>query len=124
MENFRTKKIDEGEFELRTHEELRRSFGETNVIGIMKCIRIRWAGHVLVWKSEGVLGKITTRRSNTKWPRGRSRQRWADRVKENLRKIGVEMWRKCQETRKSVGTLLLQRWILTDFKMPKKKILT
>ncbi|KAL4083745.1 hypothetical protein QTP88_029061 [Uroleucon formosanum] len=48
------KKNDVGEFEVRTNEELRRLFGEANIMGIMKSYRLRWAGHV--WRSEGILG--------------------------------------------------------------------
>ncbi|VVC25708.1 Hypothetical protein CINCED_3A019582 [Cinara cedri] len=72
----------------RTNEELRELFGEADIIGIMKSSRIRWAGHV--WRSEGVLGSITKWKPNTKRPRGRPRQRWADRVKDDLSMIDVE----------------------------------
>jgi len=54
----------------------------------MKSSRIKWAGHV--WRSEGILGSLIKWRPNTKWSRGRPRQRWADRIKEDLRMIGVE----------------------------------
>jgi len=54
----------------------------------MKSSRIRWAGHV--WRSEGVLRSITKWRLNTKRPRRRPRQRWADRIKDGLRMIGME----------------------------------
>jgi hypothetical protein len=43
---FGPNKNGEGEFEIRTNEELGRLFGETNIIGVMKSSRIRWAGHV------------------------------------------------------------------------------
>jgi len=64
---FGPKKNEDGEFEIRTNEELRELFGEADIIGIMKCSRIRWAGHV--WRSEGVLGSITKWRPNIKRPR-------------------------------------------------------
>jgi hypothetical protein len=78
------KKNDVGDFEVRTNEELRSLFGEANIIGIMKSYRLRWAGHV--WRSEGILGNITRWRPSTKRPR----QRWADRIKEDLRIMGIE----------------------------------
>jgi len=85
---FGPKKNEEGEFEMRTNEELRELFGENDILGVMKSSRIIWAGHVR--RSEGVLGSITKWRSNTKRPRGRPRQRWADRVKDDLKLIGLE----------------------------------
>ncbi|VVC32407.1 Reverse transcriptase domain [Cinara cedri] len=84
---FGPKKNEGGEFEIGTNEELRELFGEADIIGIMKSSRIRWAGHV--WRSE-VLGSITKWKPNTKRPRGRPRQQWADRVKDDLRMIGVK----------------------------------
>jgi len=54
----------------------------------MKSYRLRWAGHV--WRSEGIMGNTTRWIPSTKRPRGRPRQRWADRIKEDLRILGVE----------------------------------
>jgi len=71
----------------RTYEELRRLFGETDIIGIMKS-RIRWTGHV--WRSEGVLENTTRSRPNTKRSRGRPGQRWEDGIEEYLGMIGIE----------------------------------
>jgi len=45
--------------------------------------RIEWAGYV--WKSNGILKKALEGKINEKRPRGRSRQRWIDRVKEQVR---------------------------------------
>jgi len=85
---YEPKNNDVGEFEVRTNEELRRLFGEANIIGIMKSYRLRWADHL--WRSEEILGNTTRWRSSTKRPRRRPRQRWADRIKEELRMIVIE----------------------------------
>jgi len=37
-----------------------------------------------------LLGSVTKWRPSTKQPRGRSGRRWADRIREDLRMIGVE----------------------------------
>ncbi|KAL4149713.1 hypothetical protein QTP88_003590 [Uroleucon formosanum] len=53
---FGLKKNEEGEFEIRTNEELRKLFGEADITGIMKSSRIRWAGHAkLVFNKEKTL---------------------------------------------------------------------
>lgn len=39
---YRPKKNKEGEFEVKTNEELRRLFEEANIIRVMKSNRIRW----------------------------------------------------------------------------------
>jgi len=51
---YRPKKNEVGHFEVRINEELRKLFGEPNIIGIMKSGTIRWVGYV--WRSEGELG--------------------------------------------------------------------
>jgi len=71
------------------------------MVGIMKSTRIRWAGHV--WRSELVLGSTTRWRTNTNRPLGRPRQRWDDRIKDDLRISG--------------RMLLLCQWTLVVFKM-------
>lgn len=38
-----------------------------------------------MWRSEGIIGQITTCKQNTKRPRGPPRQRWADRRSEDIR---------------------------------------
>lgn len=45
----------------------------------------------------GLIGQTTTWKLNTKRPRGRPRQRWADRIKEDLKILGE---RNAEETAK------------------------
>lgn len=70
---FGPKNNEEGEFEVKTNEELRRLFVEANIIRILKYNRMRWADHL--WRSEGVIGNTTKWRLDTKRPRGRLRKR-------------------------------------------------
>ncbi|XP_022172631.1 uncharacterized protein LOC111035356 [Myzus persicae] len=77
------KRNEENLYERRTNAELRAMFNEPNIVGILKSRRISWAGH--------------------KRPIGRPRQRWTDRVKEDLKLLGIregeqlaknrELWR-------------------------------
>ncbi|VVC42633.1 Hypothetical protein CINCED_3A010975, partial [Cinara cedri] len=46
-------------------------------------------------KSKGLIGQITTWKPNAKRPRGRPRERWSDRKKEDLKRLGV---RNAEET--------------------------
>jgi hypothetical protein len=64
------------------NEELHNLYSSPNIIKMVKSRRMRWAGYVtrmcliLAGKSEG------------KRPLGRSRRRWDDNTKRDLREIG------------------------------------
>jgi len=79
---------EENTYEQRTNAELRTIFNETNIVGILKNRRIRWAGHV--WRAERqIVHNITLWKPDKKRPRERSRQRWSDRVRDNLKLMGI-----------------------------------
>ena len=91
---FGPNKNNEGEYEIRSNKNLEELYNETNIVGILKSARIGWAGHV--WRSKGLIGQIITAwKPNTKRPRGRPRQRWTDRIKEDLKMLVV---RNAEET--------------------------
>jgi len=90
---FGPKKNNEGEYEVQNNKNVEELYNEPNITGILKSARIGWAGHV--WRSKGLIGQITTWKPNAKRPRGRPRQRWADRIKEDLKMLGV---RNAEET--------------------------
>jgi len=87
---YGAKKNEEtNEFERRTNDDLYELYNQLDIVAVMKSKRIGWAGHV--WHAEGkILNKITSWKPNKKRPLGRPRQRWSDRVYQDLRLIGVE----------------------------------
>ncbi|KAE9541315.1 hypothetical protein AGLY_004560 [Aphis glycines] len=55
---------------------------------ILKSRRISWAGHV--WRAEcQIVHNITLWKPDNKRPRGRLRQRWSDRVRDDLKLMGI-----------------------------------
>ncbi|KAL4141596.1 hypothetical protein QTP88_004212 [Uroleucon formosanum] len=85
---FGPERNDEGSYEIRSNRELNALYNESNIVSTFKSQRIRWAGHV--WRAEGQLISIITKwKPDKSRPRGRPRQRWEDRVKEDLRMLGV-----------------------------------
>ncbi|KAF0750707.1 Reverse transcriptase domain-containing protein [Aphis craccivora] len=85
---FGPKRNDEGSYEIRSNRELNALYDEPNIVSTLKSQRIRWAGHV--WRAEVQLISIITKwKPEKSRPRGRPRQRWEDRVKEDLRMLGV-----------------------------------
>jgi hypothetical protein len=85
---FGTKRNEEGIYEIRSNRELNDLYNELNIVATLKSRRIRWAGHV--WRAKDqLLWTITKWKPNKSRPRGRPRQRWVDRVKEDIRMLGV-----------------------------------
>jgi len=86
---------NEGDYEVRSNKNVEDVYNEPNITGTLKSTRIEWAEHV--WRSKGLIGQITTWKPNTKRPRGRPRQRWTDRIKEDLKML--EVWKGEERTK-------------------------
>jgi hypothetical protein len=56
----------------------------------MKPRRMRWTGHVARMGDERKLFKVLMGNPEGKWPLGRTRSRWEDGIRTNLRDIGLE----------------------------------
>jgi len=78
---------NDGEYEVRGNRELDDLYKKPTIVGSLKSTRTSWAGHV--WRSEGMIGSITKWKPGIKRPRRRPRQRWVDRVKEDLKLLNV-----------------------------------
>lgn len=84
---FGPKRNNEGEYEIQNNKHFEELYDEPSIAGIFKSTRINYSGHV--WRSERLVGRITEWKPNTKRPIGVHRQRWGDRLKEDLRTLGV-----------------------------------
>ncbi|XP_016663902.1 putative nuclease HARBI1 [Acyrthosiphon pisum] len=92
----------------RTNVEVQQIYQKPGINAYLMSKRIEWAGHV--WRSNGILKKALEGKINVKRPRGRPRQRWIDRVKEDINKcaqgltledsIDRDSWKKVVEAAK------------------------
>jgi len=63
-------------------------FNETDIVDVLKSRRLSWAGHV--WRAENrIVNKVTTWKPDRTRPRGTPRQRRSDRVREDLKLLGI-----------------------------------
>jgi len=60
-------------------------------------------GHVERMPDERVVKSIYKWKLNAKRPKGRPRLRWDDDVRDDLRKMGVNNWRRKAQERKPMG---------------------
>jgi hypothetical protein len=71
------------------NEELHNLYCSRSIIGMIKSRRIvRWAGHVARMRKKRNAYRILVGKPEGKRPLGRSRRRWEDNIKMDLRETG------------------------------------
>jgi hypothetical protein len=65
------------------NEELHNLYSSPSIIRMIKSRRMRWAGHVARMREKRIAYRILVE----KRPLGRSRRRWADNIKMDLREV-------------------------------------
>jgi hypothetical protein len=61
-----------------------------SIIRIIKSRRIRWAGHIAQMREKRNTYRILVGKPEGKSPLGRSRRRWVDNIKMDIREIGLD----------------------------------
>jgi hypothetical protein len=59
---------------------------------MIKLIRMRWKGHVAHMGEKRGVYRVLVGKPEGKRPLGRSRHRWGDNIRMDLRKWDVEVW--------------------------------
>jgi hypothetical protein len=76
-----------GEWRRLHKKELYALYSSPNIIRVIKSRRLRWAGHVAQMGEERCMQGISGETWGRK-PLGRSRRRWKDNIKMDLREAG------------------------------------
>jgi len=109
-----------GEWRLKTNEELEEAINNENIARYIKYKRLGWLGHVERMTNERVAKTIykwkpyRTRpkgRPRVRWEddvRRRPRVRWEDDVRNDLRKMGVNNWKQRTHERKKWKEIIEQ----------------
>jgi len=97
-----------GEWRLKTNEELENAIGYENIVRHMKSIRLSWLGHVERMPNERVAKTIYKWKPYARRPKGRPRLRWEDDVRCDLRKMGVKNWKQRAQERKQWNEITVQ----------------
>jgi hypothetical protein len=77
-----------GEWRKLHSEQLHNLYSSPNIIRQIKSMRMRWAGHVARMREEGNVYRVLMGKPEGKRPLARSRRRWEDGIRMNLREIG------------------------------------
>jgi hypothetical protein len=87
---FGPKREKDGSWRKLHNDEIHSLYSSPNIVRVIKSRRIRWAGHVTrIGEGRGVY-RVLVGRPEGKRPLGRSRRRWEDNIKMDLREIGIE----------------------------------
>ena len=70
-------------------EELHSLYRSPNIVRVIKSRRLRWAGHVARIEQGRSTFKILTGKSTGKRSLGRTRCRWEDNIRMDLKQIGI-----------------------------------
>jgi hypothetical protein len=71
------------------NDELHNLFSSQNIVRVIKSRRMRWVAHVACIGEARDVYRVLVGRPKDKRPLGRPRHRWEDKIKMNLREIGI-----------------------------------
>jgi hypothetical protein len=78
-----------GEWKRLHNKELYALYSSPNIIRVIKSRRLRWAGHVARMGERRGAYRALVGKPEGRRPLGRSRRRWEDNIKMDLREIGL-----------------------------------
>jgi hypothetical protein len=72
------------------NDELHSLYSSLNIVRVIKSRRMRWMGHGARMAEGRGVHRVLVGRPKGKRPLGRSRCRWEDNIKIDLREIGID----------------------------------
>ncbi|PSN52332.1 hypothetical protein C0J52_11424, partial [Blattella germanica] len=85
---------ENGVWRSRYNDELYTTYGDTDVVKVIKSSRVRWLGHLFREKELDPRCKVTLTKIDGKRKVGRPPIRWMDSVEHDLKTVGVYGWRR------------------------------
>ena len=102
-----TQKAD-GEWRLKTNEELENAIRYENIVRHIQSKRLSWLRHVERMTNERVPKIIYKWKPYATRPKGRPRLRWEDDVRNDLGSMGVKNWKQKVQERKQWKEIIEQ----------------
>ena len=97
-----------GDWRLKTNEELEEAINNENIVRYIKYERLGWLGNVERMTNERAAKTIYKWKPYATRPKGRPRVRWEDDVRNDLRKMGVNNWKERTQERKKWKEIIEQ----------------
>jgi hypothetical protein len=77
-----------GEWRRLHNKELYALYSSSNIIRVIKSRRLRWAGHVVRMGERRGAYRVLVEKYEERRPVGRTRRRWVNNIKIDLREVG------------------------------------
>jgi hypothetical protein len=87
------------EWRIRNNEEIDNIIRKKDIVTVVKARRISWVGHVERMEDSRMPKRVIREKIYTTRKRGRPKVRCLHDVQEDLRKMGIEEWRKKAQDR-------------------------
>jgi hypothetical protein len=85
-------KEDNGIWRIKTNQEFYELINHQNIINYVKAQRLSWFGHINRMPETSTVRKIYKWKPSKSRPVGRSKSRWEDNVRNDLRKMKLIKW--------------------------------
>ena len=99
----------------RYNFELKRDFGEPDIVAVVKVQRLRWAGHLARMDRNRAPSMLFRNDPEGRRGVGRPKMRWIDGVESDLRALGIRGWQSVANDRLRWNQILDQakahRWL-------------
>lgn len=82
------------------NHEVTQLMGGEDIIKVIKAQRLKWFGHIQRREPDAIIKKILDWKPVETRPRGRPKLRWLDQVTEDIKRMGIEEWRRLIMDRK------------------------
>jgi hypothetical protein len=90
---FGTTRSDDGNWRIKSNEEINEVIKGQNIIGFIKMRRLSWLGHLERMADDNSVKKLNRWKSMSKRPIGRPKTRWEDDVLGDIKSMKIYDWR-------------------------------
>ena len=92
---FGPTKERDGTWRNKTSDELDELIRHKNIINYIKAQTLSWFGHLHRMPEQRMVNKVHKRKPMLTRPLGRPKNRWADDIRNDMKKLKIKNWTSC-----------------------------